>query len=61
MKFGEWLKQQLRTNYPGYKTLKLVVISEPISNSDNYDSISIPESSNPVMVEETHSWAATIS
>jgi hypothetical protein len=41
-----------------YKTLKLVVESEPISGSDNYDPISIPGSSNPIMVEErTHSRA----
>jgi hypothetical protein len=40
----------------GYKTLDLVVISEPIPNSDNYDPTSIPRSSNPVMAEErTHS------
>jgi hypothetical protein len=37
---------------PGYKTLELVVESEPIFNSDYYDPISIPGSSNPVMVEE---------
>jgi hypothetical protein len=37
----------------GYKTLELVVISEPISSSDNYD-----PTSNPVMTEEiTHSRA----
>jgi hypothetical protein len=36
----------------GYKTLELVVISESISSSDNYDQTSIPESSNPVMTEE---------
>jgi hypothetical protein len=43
---------------PGYKTLELVVISEPISSSDNYDLISIPGSSNAVMAEErTHSRA----
>jgi hypothetical protein len=43
---------------PGYKTLELVVISEPVSSSDNYDPSSIPESSNPVMAEErTHSRA----
>jgi hypothetical protein len=43
---------------PGYKTLELVVESEPISSSDNYDPTSIPGSSNPVMVEErTHSRA----
>jgi hypothetical protein len=43
---------------PGYKTLELVVISEPISNSDNYDPTSIPRSSNPIMAEErTHSRA----
>jgi hypothetical protein len=41
---------------PGYKTLELVVISEPISSSDNYDLTRIPGSSNPVMTEEkTHS------
>jgi hypothetical protein len=41
---------------PGYKTLELVVISEPIFSSDNYDPTSIHGSSNPVMVEErTHS------
>jgi hypothetical protein len=40
----------------GYKTLELVVISEPIFSSDNYDPTSIPEISNPVMAEErTHS------
>jgi GH25 family lysozyme M1 (1,4-beta-N-acetylmuramidase) len=43
---------------PGYKTLELVVISEPIFSSDNYDPTSIPGSSNPVMTEErTHSRA----
>jgi hypothetical protein len=36
----------------GYKTLELVVISEPISSSDNYDPTTISGSSNPVMVEE---------
>jgi hypothetical protein len=41
-----------------YKTLELVVESEPISGSDNYDPTSIPGSSNPVMAEErTHSRA----
>jgi hypothetical protein len=36
--------------------LKLVVESEPISGSDNYDLTSIPRSSNLVMAEErTHS------
>jgi hypothetical protein len=40
---------------PGYKTLEIVVEFKPISNSDNYDPTSIPESSNPVMAEErTH-------
>jgi hypothetical protein len=40
---------------PQYKTLKLVVESEPIFGSDNYDPTSIPGSSNPVMAEErTH-------
>jgi hypothetical protein len=43
---------------PGYKTLELIVISEPISSSDNYDLTSIPGSSNSVMAEErTHSRA----
>jgi hypothetical protein len=42
----------------GYKKLELVVISKPISSSDNYDPTSIPESSNLVMAEErTHSRA----
>jgi hypothetical protein len=42
----------------GYKTLELVVISEPISRSDNYDPTSILRSSNPVIAEErTHSRA----
>jgi hypothetical protein len=41
---------------PRYKTLELVVESEPISNSYYYDPTSIPESSNQVMAEEkTHS------
>jgi hypothetical protein len=41
---------------PGYKTLDIVVESEPISSSDYYDPISIPESNNPVVAEErTHS------
>jgi hypothetical protein len=38
----------------GYKTLELVVISELISSSDNYDPTSISESSNIV---RTHSRA----
>jgi hypothetical protein len=43
---------------PGYKTLELVVISELISSSDNYDPTSILGSSNLVMAEErTHSRA----
>jgi hypothetical protein len=43
---------------PGYKTLELVVESELISSSDNYDPTSIPGSSNPVMADErTHSRA----
>jgi hypothetical protein len=43
---------------PGYKTLEIVVISEPIFSSDNYDPTNIPGSSNPVMAEErTHSRA----
>jgi hypothetical protein len=41
---------------PGYKTLDLVVESEPIFSSDYYDPTSIPRSSNSVMVEKkTHS------
>jgi hypothetical protein len=40
---------------PQYKTLELVVESESIFGSDNYNPTSIPGSSNPVMVEErTH-------
>jgi hypothetical protein len=43
---------------PGYKTLELVVISESIFSYDNYDPISISESSNLVMAKEkTHSRA----
>jgi hypothetical protein len=43
---------------PHNKILVLVVESEPISASDNYDPTSIIESSNPVMAEErTHSRA----
>jgi hypothetical protein len=43
---------------PRYKTLELVVESEPISGSDNYDPTSIPGSSISVMAEErTHSRA----
>jgi hypothetical protein len=37
---------------PGYKTLELVVESEPIFSSDYYNSTSISESSNPVMADE---------
>jgi hypothetical protein len=41
-----------------YKTLELVVESESIFGSDNYDPTNIPRSSNPVMAEErTHSRA----
>jgi hypothetical protein len=43
---------------PGYKTLELVVESEPIFSSDNYDPTSISGSSNSVMAKErTHSRA----
>jgi hypothetical protein len=43
---------------PGYKTLELVVESEPISGYNYYDPTSIPRSSNPVIAEErTHSRA----
>jgi hypothetical protein len=37
---------------PEYKTLELVVESEPISSSDYYDPTSILENSNSVMAEE---------
>jgi hypothetical protein len=37
---------------PQYKTLELVIVSELIFRSDNYDPTSIPGSSNPVMAEE---------
>jgi hypothetical protein len=41
---------------PQYKILELVVESESIFGSDNYDPTSIPGSNNPVMAEEkTHS------
>jgi hypothetical protein len=41
---------------PRYKILELVVESEPISGSDNYDPTSISGNNNPVMAEErTHS------
>jgi hypothetical protein len=43
---------------PGYKRLELVVESEPMFSSDNYDPTNISGSSNPVMAEErTHSRA----
>jgi hypothetical protein len=43
---------------PQYKILELVVESEPISGSDNYDPTTIPGSSNPITAEErTHSRA----
>jgi hypothetical protein len=49
---------------PGYRTLELVVESEPIFSSDNYYPTSISGSSNPVMAEEKNpllsSRAATI-
>jgi hypothetical protein len=57
MKFGEWLKQS-SVSITWVKTLELVVESESIFNSNYYDLISIPRSSNPVMAEErTHSRA----
>jgi hypothetical protein len=37
---------------PGYKTLELVVESEPISSSDYYNPTIIPRSNNSVMAEE---------
>jgi hypothetical protein len=52
------IKTKALYQLPGYKILELVVISESISSSDNYDLTSIPGSSSPVMVEErTHSRA----
>jgi hypothetical protein len=43
---------------PGYKTLELVIKTESIFSSDNYDLINIPESSNLVITDErVHSWA----
>jgi hypothetical protein len=52
------IKTIISYQLPGYKILELVVISEPIFSSNNYDPTSISESSNLVMVEErTHSWA----
>jgi hypothetical protein len=32
---------------PEYKTMELIVESEPISSTDYYDPTSIPKSSNP--------------
>jgi hypothetical protein len=56
MKFGGMIKTTALYQLSQYKTLELVVESEPISESDNYDSSSILGSSNPVMAEErTHS------
>jgi hypothetical protein len=56
MKFGGMIKTTAMYQLSQYKTLELVVESEPISESDNYDSSSILGSSNPVMAEErTHS------
>jgi hypothetical protein len=46
------VKTTVSYQIPGYKTLELVVESELISNSDHYDPISIPESSNPILAEE---------
>jgi hypothetical protein len=46
------IKKTTSYQLPQYKTLELVVESEPISGSDNYDPTSIPRSSNPVMAEE---------
>jgi hypothetical protein len=52
------IKTKALYQLPGYKILELVVISESISSSDNYDLTSIPGSSSPVIVEErTHSRA----
>jgi hypothetical protein len=55
---GRMIKTTAPYQLSQYKTLKLVVESESISGSDNYDLTSIPESSNLVMTEErTHSRA----
>jgi hypothetical protein len=53
-----WGMIKITTPYqlPEYKTLELVVESEPISSSNNYDPTSILESSNPLPT----SRAATI-
>jgi hypothetical protein len=52
------IKTTASYHLPGYKTLELVVESELIYSSDNYDPTSILGSSNPVMAEErTHSRA----
>jgi hypothetical protein len=52
------IKTTVSYQLPGYKTLELVVISEPISSPGNYDPTSISGSSNPVTAEEkTHSRA----
>jgi hypothetical protein len=52
------IKTTVSYHLPGYKTLELVVESEPISSSDNYDPTSILGCSNPVMAKErTHSRA----
>jgi hypothetical protein len=52
------IKTTVPYQLPRYKILELVVESEPISGSDNYDPISISGSINPVMAEEkTHSRA----
>jgi hypothetical protein len=50
------IKTTVLYQLPGYKTLELVVESEPISSYDYYDPTSISGSSNLVMAEErTHS------
>jgi hypothetical protein len=57
-KIWEMIKTTGLYQLPGYKTLELVVISKPISSSDNYDPTSISRNSNLVMAEErTHSQA----
>jgi hypothetical protein len=52
------IKTTVSYQLPRYKTLKLVIESEPISNFKYYDPTSIPGISNPVMAKEiTHSRA----
>jgi hypothetical protein len=52
------IKTTARYQLSVYKTLELIIKSEPIFNSDYYDPTSISGSNNSVMTEErTHSQA----